>query len=197
MRRYENPLIVSRSKRKRQTLVDNREAWMRATWDAGARTFRRFVETLPKDRANWNPIRSAKNGYASYSKRNDPSVAKESGRFNMGDARGHVLESLLLFPLGSPRIQDAANAPVQKGISIRLESNLVPPMSPSLVKWIPPLETAFSFQDWFIPVQELRAGRGSIAAERNTGCRAGCVGVYADVIDHVSTLSVVPRDDTG
>ena len=31
MRRYENPLIVSRSKRKRQTLVDNREAWMRAT----------------------------------------------------------------------------------------------------------------------------------------------------------------------
>lgn len=115
-------------------------------------------------------------GYGTFPIRNDDSSREREREIEHRDARGHVLESLLLFPLGSPRIQDAANAPVQKGISIRLESNVVPPMSPSLVKWIPPLETAFSFQDWFIPVQELRAGRGSIAAERNTGCRAcGCL----------------------
>lgn len=36
-------------------------------------------------------------------------------------------------------------------------------MSPLLVKWIPH-SIAFSFQDWFMPEQDLRPGRASIAA---------------------------------
>ncbi|KAK1121064.1 hypothetical protein K0M31_010845 [Melipona bicolor] len=85
----------------------------------------------------------------------------------------------------------AASAPVQKGISIWLESNVVPPMSPSLVKWILRC-IAFSFQDWFIPVQDLQPGRGSIAVEKSPyGLLAARVGVYADVIDSVLRF-VVP-----
>lgn len=76
-------------------------------------------------------------------------------------------------PRGSPpisvraaAIHDAANAPVQKRISIWLESNVVPPMSPSLVKWISHC-IAFCFQDWFMLVQDIQPGRGSIAVKRN------------------------------
>lgn len=72
-------------------------------------------------------------------------------------------------------------------------------MSPSLVKWIPH-SIAFSFQDWFMPEQDLRPGRASIAAlgER---ARAGpshlasshLVWVFCvDIIDSVLLFVVLP-----
>lgn len=68
-------------------------------------------------------------------------------------------------------------------------------MSPSFVKWILRC-IAFSFQDWFIPVQDLQPGRGSIAVEKSPyGLLAARVGVYADVIDSVLRF-VVPFHET-
>lgn len=66
----------------------------------------------------------------------------------------------------TPREQSGRRgAAHSRRISIRLESNEVPPMSPSLVKWIP-RSIAFSFQDWFMPERDLRPGCTSIAARR-------------------------------
>lgn len=107
-----------------------------------------------------------------------------------------ILEGLLLFPRRSRVATRARERRGRRGaahsrrISIRLESNEVPPMSPSLVKWIP-RSIAFSFQDWFMPERDLQPG--SIAVRRAVSRLVWVF--YADIIDSVSLFVAPLRAD--